>query len=290
MFRHREDRLPVLLMFLLFCVDVTVYLAVDNVFVLVAWAAFSMLPKAGTCAFNHHHQHVSTFHHAWANRLLEVMYFLETGVSSQAWVLHHSLGHHLHYLDQGKDESRWARDDGSRMGEWEYALVTTLTAYPRAWAVGAKHPHQRRIFFFMGIVSALVMTALVAYRPLQGLVLFVFVPFGMLFGTALATYTHHSDRSTENDFVACNNIIQRFYNAMTGNLGYHTAHHHRPGMHWSKLPALHAEIRSKIPKEAFTAPGIPWRWFGPCEGAEHFAPHTPAPVTPVAPREAPAES
>ncbi len=288
MFRHREDRLPLFLMFCLFCVDVSVYLWVDNVLALLAYSLISMLPKAGICAFNHHHQHVSTFHHAWANRLLEVMYMLQTGVSSQAWVLHHSLGHHLNYLDQTKDESRWARDDGSRMGEWEYAWVTTLTAYPRAWVVSAKHPRQRRIFAVMGVLSVLLMAALVAYRPAAGLLVFVMTPLVLLYGTALATYTHHSDRATDNDFVACNNIIQTFYNKFTGNLGYHTAHHHRPGMHWSKLPALHAEILPKIPKEAFTIPGVPWRWFGTCEGAENFAPYTvaqqaTASVAPVGP-------
>lgn len=271
-----------LLISLLFAVDVSVYLLVDNRLAVAAWAIFSMFPKAGVCAFNHHHQHVSTFHHAWANRLLELMYALMTGVSSQAWVLHHSLGHHLNYLDQSKDESRWVRDDGSRMGEWEYAWITTITAYPRAWAVGGRHPRQRRIFLVMGVLTAALMAALVAYRPFNGLVLFVLVPFGMLFGTALATYNHHSNRDTADHFVACNNIIQRFYNVFTGNLGYHTAHHYRPGLHWSKLPALHVEIREKIPREAYVEPGVPWRFFGPCEGAEHFKPHeAPAPVAPV---------
>ena len=267
---------------LLFALDVSVYLLVDNKIAVVAWAIFSMFPKAGVCAFNHHHQHVSTFHYAWANRLLEFMYALQTGVSSQAWVLHHSLGHHLNYLDQTKDESRWARDDGSRMGEWEYSWITTITAYPRAWVVSAKHPRQRQIFLVMGILTAVLMAALVAYRPFNGLVQFVIVPFGMLFGTALATYNHHSNRDTADHFVACNNIIQRFYNVFTGNLGYHTAHHYRPGMHWSKLPELHAEIEAKIPKEAFVEPGVPWRFFGPSKGAENFKPHAEgAPVASV---------
>ncbi len=260
-------------MTLLFVVDMTVYLFVDHPLIVVAYGLLSMLPKAGVCAFNHHHQHVSTFHYAWANRLLEVQYALMTGVSSQAWVLHHSLGHHLNYLDQTKDESRWARDDGSRMGEWEYSWITTITAYPRAWAVSAKHPRQRRIFWVMGLLTAAVMAALVAYRPFNGLMLFVLVPFGMLFGTALATYNHHSNRDTANHFVACNNIIQRFYNVFTGNLGYHTAHHYRPGMHWSKLPELHAEIAQHIPKEAYVEPGVPWKFFGPSEGSEKFQPH-----------------
>ena len=40
-------------------------------------------------------------------------------------------------------------------------------------------------------------------------------------------------------------------------------------MHWSKLPALHAEIVDKIPKEAFVEPGVPWKFFGESEGANH---------------------
>ncbi|MFO0595561.1 MAG: fatty acid desaturase [Myxococcaceae bacterium] len=278
MFRHPEDRLPVALILSLFAIDLSVYWFASHPLIIVAWAIFSMFPKAGVCAFNHHHQHVSTFHFAWVNRLLEFVYVLQTGVSSQAWVLHHSLGHHLHYLDQTKDESRWMRDDGTRMGEWEYALMTTLTAYPRAWGVGAKHPRQRRIFLVMGLLSLALISGLVALRPFAGTVLFVLVPLGMLFGTALATYNHHSDRGTENDFVACNNIIQPFYNALTGNLGYHTAHHHRPGLHWSKLPALHEELKARMPKETFREPGVPWKFFGKSEGAENFAPHTAAQV------------
>lgn len=262
MFRHPEDRLPVALILSLFAVDLAVYALVDSFWVVLAWSLLSMLPKAGVCAFNHHHQHLATFHHPLPNRLLEFVYALQTGVSSQAWVLHHSLGHHLNYLDQEKDESRWAREDGSRMGEWEYSFITSATAYTRAFAVGAKHPRQRRLLVVMGVLSLALVAALVAWRPMQGLLLFVMVPLVMLFGTAMATYSHHGGRSTASHFVACNNILQPFYNALTGNLGYHTAHHFKPGVHWSKLPALHAEIAAKIPADAYVEPGVPWRWMG----------------------------
>jgi len=268
MFRYREDRVPVLLLLALFSVDVAVYLAVDSWWLLLAYGLLSLLPKAGACAFNHHHQHVSTFTHWLPNRLLELVYALTTGVTSQAWVLHHSLGHHVNYLDQQKDESRWARADGSRMGEWEYSLVTTLTAYWRAWQTGARYPKQRQLFAGMFVASATLTAALVWYRPVPGAILFVLIPFLALFGTAMATWTHHSGRSTASHFVACNNILQPFYNRLTGNLGFHTAHHYKPGVHWSQLPQLHAQIAHQIPADAYVEPGYPWKWFGASPKAE----------------------
>jgi len=262
-FRYREDSIYVALFLCTFCVDVLVYLTVDAWWLLVPYALLSLIPKASACAFNHHHQHVSTFTHWLPNRAMELVYALLTGVWSQAWVLHHSLGHHVNYLDQKKDESRWAKKDGiTPMGEWEYSLMTTVTAYSRAFETSARFPRQRRLFVGMGALTLATTVALVWYRPLAGAILFVTVPAVALFLTALATWTHHSGRSTASHYVACNNILQPFYNRFTGNLGYHTAHHLKPGVHWSKLPALHEEIAVHIPGDAYLEPGYPWKWLG----------------------------
>ena len=45
------------------------------------------------------------------------------------------------------------------------------------------------------------------------------------------------------------NRDEPLYNWMSGNLGLHTAHHQRPGVHWSLLPQIHAQIKHEIPKE-----------------------------------------
>jgi fatty acid desaturase len=261
-FRYREDRVPVTLFAALFAVDLCVYLFVDHVALLVVWFFVGILPKACVCAFNHHHQHVPVFTLPVLNRALELIYALHTGVSANAWVLHHALGHHVTYLDQTKDESRWQRADGTTMGELEYSLDVALTAYPRAWHVGRRYPRAQRVFLWMGLFTAAVIIALVAYRPVPGLFVFVFAPAFSLVGTAWATYAHHAGRSTASHFVACNNILQRFYNTCTGNLGLHTAHHFKPGVHWSRLPELHAEIAHLIPADTYVAPGWPWRLAG----------------------------
>ncbi len=262
LFKFRADRSRVAVFTAMFAVDIAVYLTVDNPFVLGAYFLLGIFPKGCVCAFNHHHQHVQTFRVTALNRMLEIMYALQTGVTSHAWVLHHSVGHHLNYLDQEQDESRWMRADQTVMGRLEYSIVTAATAYTRAWKVGARHQKFRRTFVWMGILTVAIVAALVAYRPMSGVFVFVVTPLFALFGTVWATHAHHSSRSTDTHFVASNNIMQRLYNICTGNLGYHTAHHYRPGVHWSKLPDLHAKIADKIPLDAYVAPGFPWKLAG----------------------------
>jgi fatty acid desaturase len=261
-FRYPADRVRIAIFLAIFCVDIAVYLLVDHWALLLLYFGLGILPKASVCAFNHHHQHVLTFEQPWLNRLLEIVYGLQTGATTNAWVLHHSLGHHVNYLDPHKDESRWMRADGSKMGEWEYSWIVTLTAYPRAYAVGARYPEKRRQLVVWGLITLAIAAALVAYRPLPGLIVFVLAPLFSLWGTAWATYAHHAGRSTASHEVASNNMVQRLYNLWTGNLGYHTAHHTRPGVHWSQLRALHDELAPHIPADAYVEPGWPWRWFG----------------------------
>lgn len=261
-FRYAADRPRVAAFAAHLAIDFCAYLFIDNPFVLLVYATVGIFLKAPACAFNHHHQHVPTFHSDVLNRLVEIMYGLQTGAFSHAWVLHHSVGHHLHYLDQKLDESRWQREDGTKMGELEYSLNVTLTAYPRAWQVGAKYPKLRFTLLWMSLLTLSIMAALVAYRPIPGLFIFVLTPFFTLFGTAWATYAHHAGRSTASHSVASNNILQPFYNWWTGNLGFHTAHHTRPGVHWSELPKLHDELKANIPADAYNEPGAPWKWFG----------------------------
>lgn len=258
LFRHREDRLPVLLITALFACDVLVYALVDSTPWLVVWMLLGIGPKGAVCAFNHHHQHLSVFRVPLLNRALEVMYGVQTGIMSHGWVLHHSLGHHVNYLDQRTDESRWRRDDGTRMNELEYSLVVGATAYARVLQVARRTGKYLGVFVTMSVLTLSVVAALVAWRPVPGLVVFLAPMIIMLFYTAWATFTHHAGKKTSSHFVASNNILHRGYNIVTGNLGYHTAHHYRPGVHWSQLPALHDSIAHKIPADCYVTPGLPW--------------------------------
>jgi fatty acid desaturase len=260
--RYPEDRIPILLFSCVFALDLTVYFTATSWWLPVLWLALGAIPKGWISAWNHHHQHLPMFRHALPNRLLEIMFGFQTGVISQAWFLHHVVGHHLNYQDQQKDESRWKRPDGTPMGEVEYALKTALTAYPRAFKVGLEHPRALRLFLAMGALQLTLLGLLFWHSWYNALFVFLLPMALSIYLTVWATYFHHVGLNSREHSDASYNILHRGYNLMTGNLGYHTAHHTKPGLHWSKLPELHAQLARDIPPTLYRQPGIPFVWSG----------------------------
>lgn len=259
-FRYREDRKPVAVITSLFLLDLLVYSFVDYLPLVILWVLLGIVPKAFVCAWNHHHQHVPTFKQTFYNRVLELIYSFLTGITTNAWVLHHNLGHHLNYLDQTKDESAWMRKDGTKMGCLEYTLTIAITGYTRAYKVGKNHPKYQKSFISMGTLVFLILCVLFYLKPVNALLVF-FLP--MLAGyviTCWHTYYHHAGLDTDDHLEASYNTMHRTYNFLTGNLGYHTAHHMKQGLHWSKLPEFHESIKNGIPEHLYREPSILFRW------------------------------
>ena len=240
-----------------------VYFVVHDVRLLALWLALAVWPKMFICAWNHHHQHLSTFHQPLLNRLLELCYAFHTGITTNAWVLHHVLGHHVNYLDQAKDESAWKRRDGATMGELEYTIFTAVNGYLRAFQVARRYPRHQAGFFGMGLVVLLLLGAALAWNPLAALFVFAIPMLAGYVITCWHTYCHHAGLDTQNPYEASHNIMHRSYNVLTGNLGYHTAHHVKPKLHWSKLPQFHATIADRIPDHLYIEPFFPMNLLPP---------------------------
>ena len=250
-FKYPADRIPVTIILMISLLDFTLYFLTDNVWILVAYWLIMIIPRGVISAWNHHHQHCHVFKQKPLNRILEFFYALHTGVTTNLWVLHHNLGHHRNFLDQEKDESRWQNKSGKKMGRFEYILEVTLSAYPRGYQVGKQFPKLQKQYLVYGLITLAILIGLTIYNPVASLFLFILPMIGSLIYTVSATYNHHVGLDTEDQFAGSYNITSNWYNFLTGNLGYHTAHHFKQGVHWAKLPELHAQIKDKIPEHCY---------------------------------------
>lgn len=250
-FKVDKDIKPFSWIMLFSLIDFAVYFLCDSILLFLAYYAVGILLKCLVSAWNHHHQHSFMFKKDIFNRLFEVFLGLQTGCSTHLWVLHHVLGHHPHYLDQNKDESGWKKKNGETMSMLEYTFVITATSYYRAFKVGNKYPKRQKEFVFWGLITFGILAALIFFRPMAGFFVFALPMLTTLTLTSWTTYDHHAGLDTEDPYKATYNIMNPLYNKLSGNLGYHTAHHLKPGVHWSKLPELHSTIEDKIPEELF---------------------------------------
>jgi fatty acid desaturase len=250
--KYKADRGPVAFVLLVLAAHLALWWMATP---LVAAASIAPLMLLGifVAAINHHHQHLNSFRSPLLNRGYEIALALQTGVAPYAWVLHHNLGHHRNYLNQRPharaDESAWTRSDGTKMGRVEYTIDGLLRHQGEIYRVGRRHPKQLRALLLMKLPLYGALGLLLWLNPLNALLVFLVPAFLTLTHTIWATYEHHAGCATTDHFSASVNRDHRLYNWLSGNLGLHTAHHHRPGVHWSLLPQLHAQIKERIPKE-----------------------------------------
>ncbi|MFZ5724123.1 MAG: fatty acid desaturase [Pseudomonadota bacterium] len=293
-YRHRADRLPSVIVLLVLTVQLSAFFLIDSLWLLAAVALALLFFSAVPGSISHNHHHTPTFMRPWMNRIYEVVLFLETGVLPWAWTLHHNLGHHKHYLDQEKDPSPWKHADGRVMSRVYYDVIGALRIYPEVFAIGRRHPELLRRFKLWAVVSLTVLGVLLAIDPAKALILFVAPMPLMYLGLLDNTYMQHSDLDTASEFTASRNTTSRFYNLVSWNLGYHTAHHMKPNLHWSELPRLHEELRARIPagmqcesvllgdcRYRHSRDGIPPRNVLPVDAIQEIVDILPVPPVPV---------
>lgn len=255
--RKKIDYYPIAVILLISALDLSVFFLSGSWILTLFWGFTSIYIKGFTCSLNHHHQHCKFFAVEWANRAIEFIMSLQTGVVGELWVLHHTFGHHQNYLDQTKDESAWQKD-GKTMNVFEYTFLVGTTAYSRALKVGRKYPRKRQRLIQNIVITLAAIAFLTWYSWYNALIVFILPMVTLLYATVFDTYKHHVKLDEQDSYHATYNIIDPTYNWFTCNLGYHTAHHLQCGKHWAELPALHEKIKDRIPPNLYRPAGFPF--------------------------------
>lgn len=246
-YRHRADIPASLLVAGVFCIQLWAFFSIHHPLQLAAVVAALMTVQVSCGAVCHNHHHVNIFTRPWANRLIETVMYLQTGTSPWSWTIHHNIGHHHDYLDQDKDPSHWREADGRVMHRLKYDFYNAAMIYPAIWQIGRQHPVLFARFKRWFLIGNLVLLGFVLINPVNALIVFAFPMVMMLVVLLDNTFQQHSGLATHNHYLASRNVEHPLYNITSWNLGYHTAHHIHPGIHWSQLPELHENIRHRIP-------------------------------------------
>lgn len=247
--RYPEDRWPLAYTLMVLAVQLGLFFAVESLWVTAVCVVLFQPVQAVAIACNHYQHHINVFRVRWLNRLYELILFLQTGTPPYLITLHHNLGHHPHYLEPELDTLRWQRPGGSRRTLLECLVKNFAGHFTLTMAIGRRYPKVYRRFKVMTAVSLTVVSLLLYLDPAKAMIVFIGPMALAIFNVARLGYDQHAGLDMNDHLSASRNIESRFYNLVTFNSGYHTAHHVKPGLHWSKLPEFHRQLRDCIPAE-----------------------------------------
>lgn len=228
-----------------------------------AWPATLpwLLPAAAYLSYSagvvtHNHVHVPVFRAAWANHVYELWLSIFYGCPVAFWIPTH-LEHHHRFLDGPEDVTRTSRRSlkhdlqqalvySLACGHWQRPLIQSYIR--RVYARRGRHWAAVRNQCFALVFGQLAWLglALVLHGPRLGLLLYAgAVGLPALAAPTLMLFTNyiqhvHCDHTSAHDHSR--NFVGRASNWLVFDAGYHTVHHERPSVHWSRYAQLHREL------------------------------------------------
>ena len=198
----------------------------------------------------HNHNHLPMWQSKTLNTITDWWLTVFYGFPIFAWIPTHNKNHHRFNNRAGDDSITY------RVSEKNNFL--TLISYPTI----SGYYQQNAIFrylkdlkannkekYWLCISQYVILFLWIAGAFLldwQKALLFVIIPQQVsLFSVLIFNYVQHVHSNEESEWNHSRNFTG-FLNFMLFNNGYHTIHHHKAGLHWSKVPEAHAEIEHNI--------------------------------------------
>jgi len=209
---------------------------------------------AATCVFSffcavitHNSIHAPVFRGRTMSSLFKVVLSLAYGHPVSSYVPGHNLSHH-DWMQSRRDVMRTTKL------RFRWHLLNQLTflyvvggAITRAELTYLrvsfrKRPRWARQFMFETVVFLGAYAALLAI-DWRRFILFVIIPHAYAaWGIVGMNLVQHDGCDPEHPYNHSRNFVGKWINWWTFNNGLHGIHHMYPSLHWSKLPARHAEV------------------------------------------------
>jgi fatty acid desaturase len=194
----------------------------------------------------HNVVHSPVFTNRVLNSLFQVWVSLSYGFPISDYVPGHNLSHHR-YTQLAEDVMRTTRVNY----RWNLLnlllfLPTVTPAILRGNAlylrqVGRQSQRWRRQLALEMVVVWGLKLVLLAVDWKRAVPLILIPHLWANWGIVTVNYLQHDGCDEHHPANHSRNFVGRLFNRLTFNNGYHAAHHQMPGLHWSLLPAFHAE-------------------------------------------------
>ncbi len=221
----------------------------------------------------HNHNHCPTFANKRMNALFGNWISLQYGFPTFAWIPTHNLNHHKYVNTEGDATITWRYTNRHNVGV--AATYFFVSAYFQQYPTKAfiektkvKNPAlwrriQVQYAFWIGSYVALLVLALRLHGLKTGLFVFVMtvaLPAVISLWTVhLFNYEQHVHTDPWSEHNHSRNFVSPTLNFLLFNNGFHTAHHEKPGLHWSKLADAHAKIADQI-DPSLKQSSVWWYW------------------------------
>ena len=252
MLLHSADRRPTAIVLTGLAIALLPFAAPLPAWALViVWLA-SMAARTVAPVQQHNHAHLRIFKSRLVNLAYDQCFALAAGYTTPGWELQHVLGHHRLYLKGAADPACNHRFSGP--GPWQRPLFTLLGSALSFWDAArvaralkreGKRDHLPRLLAH----KATALSALGVFFWLDPWLAFAFLlgPHLLLrWAVFWFSYRQHEGAPMTHVYDGAITNLGPF-NGWLLNVGHHTAHHERPALHWTKLPARTARIMDRIP-------------------------------------------
>ena len=215
--------------------------------------ALTLLLAFATGIMNHNHCHCPMWHWQWLNRLCDGWFTLFLGHPGFVFALCHE-GNHHRFRNNAQDWTRtWRyRDDNCLVGFVRHPFESMRTLVPHIYAhlrtLARRSPASLKVICGQYAILSVYVVGAYIVDPVKAL-LYVTVPqFVALFFLLGANYLQHAHTDETSKTSHSRNFVG-LVNPLFFNIGYHSAHHLRGGIHWSELARLHREIADDLPQQ-----------------------------------------